>query len=99
MKTHTLNQATIQDGRVTVQQVKGRQVQNYVGNGTHGNAAGMCTHLKRPRNFAWFQEKLLLVQAQENDQVLDEEQLAFLADPGIPVGQAAQTTIPQNAAF
>nr|GEW09855.1 hypothetical protein [Tanacetum cinerariifolium] len=30
---------------------------------------------------------------------LDEEQLAFLADPGILDGQATQTTIPQNAAF
>ncbi|GKC30518.1 hypothetical protein Tco_1037812, partial [Tanacetum coccineum] len=30
---------------------------------------------------------------------LDEEKLAFLADPGIPDGQAAQTTIPNNAAF
>nr|GEX37174.1 hypothetical protein [Tanacetum cinerariifolium] len=38
-------------------------------------------------------------QAQENGQVLDEEQLAFLADPGTPDGQAAQTTIPHNAAF
>ncbi|GJW21873.1 hypothetical protein Tco_0032495 [Tanacetum coccineum] len=31
--------------------------------------------------------------------VLDEEQLAFLADPRVPDGQVAQTTIPQNAAF
>ncbi|GJT21540.1 hypothetical protein Tco_0891477 [Tanacetum coccineum] len=42
---------------------------------------------------------MLLVQAQESGQVLDEEQLAFLADLGIPDGQAIQTTIPQNAAF
>ncbi|GKE76756.1 hypothetical protein Tco_1542876, partial [Tanacetum coccineum] len=33
-----------------------------------------------PRNVAWFKEKMLLDQAQESDQVLDEEQLAFLAD-------------------
>ncbi|GKA03736.1 hypothetical protein Tco_0676517 [Tanacetum coccineum] len=32
-------------------------------------------------------------------QLLDEEQLAFLADPGIPDGQAVQTIIPNNAAF
>ncbi|GKE70166.1 hypothetical protein Tco_1528238 [Tanacetum coccineum] len=31
--------------------------------------------------------------------VLDEEQLAFLADSGIAKGQVTQTTIPQNAAF
>ncbi|GKC24953.1 hypothetical protein Tco_1027103, partial [Tanacetum coccineum] len=35
----------------------------------------------------------------ESGQILDEEQLAFLADPGIPDGQAAQTTIPNNVAF
>ncbi|GKD74914.1 hypothetical protein Tco_1333196, partial [Tanacetum coccineum] len=31
----------------------------------------------------WFKEKMLLVQAQESSQVLDKEQLAFLADPRI----------------
>ncbi|GJX20302.1 hypothetical protein Tco_0222979 [Tanacetum coccineum] len=30
---------------------------------------------------------------------MDEEQLAFLTDPGIPDGQAAQTTIPNTTAF
>ncbi|GKF11739.1 hypothetical protein Tco_0049665 [Tanacetum coccineum] len=39
------------------------------------------------------------VKAQEDGQVLDEEQLSFVADPGIPDGQAIQTTIPQNSAF
>ncbi|GKG30535.1 hypothetical protein Tco_0423023, partial [Tanacetum coccineum] len=42
---------------------------------------------------------MLLVQAQESGQVLDEEQLAFLADPGIADGQATEITIPQNVAF
>nr|GEZ41804.1 hypothetical protein [Tanacetum cinerariifolium] len=55
------NQATIQDGSFTVQQVKGDKV------------------------------RVLLV--------LDKEHLAFLGNPGIPYGQATQTTIPQNAAF
>ncbi|GKE15278.1 hypothetical protein Tco_1422855 [Tanacetum coccineum] len=32
------NQSTIQDGRVTVQQVQGRQGQSYVGTGYKGNA-------------------------------------------------------------
>ncbi|GKA90811.1 hypothetical protein Tco_0812681 [Tanacetum coccineum] len=40
----------------------------------------------------------MLAEAQEAGQILDEEQLAFLADPGIPAGQA-QTIIPHNAAF
>ncbi|GKA97098.1 hypothetical protein Tco_0824992 [Tanacetum coccineum] len=35
-----------------------------------------CTQPKRPRNSAWFKEKLLLFEAQEAGQILDEEQLA-----------------------
>ncbi|GJX14159.1 hypothetical protein Tco_0205917 [Tanacetum coccineum] len=58
------NQATIQDGRVTVQQ------------------------LKRPRNATWYKEKAMLAKAQKAGQILDEEQLAFLADLGVPDGQA-----------
>ncbi|GKB31750.1 hypothetical protein Tco_0871151 [Tanacetum coccineum] len=72
------NQATIQDGRVTVQQ--------------------QCTQPKRSRNAAWYKEKAMLAEAREAGQILDEEQLAFLMDPGIPAGQA-QTIIPHNAAF
>ncbi|GKF21749.1 hypothetical protein Tco_0070387 [Tanacetum coccineum] len=40
----------------------------------------------------------MLAEAQEAGQILDEEQLTFLADPGIPADQA-QTIIPHNAAF
>nr|GEZ91978.1 hypothetical protein [Tanacetum cinerariifolium] len=40
----------------------------------------------------------MLVEAQEARQILDEEQLAFLADLQIPAGQA-QIIIPYNAAF
>ncbi|GJW99052.1 hypothetical protein Tco_0180860 [Tanacetum coccineum] len=35
----------------------------------------------------------------EAGQILDEEQLTFLADPGVPDGQAVQTIIPNNVAF
>ncbi|GKG23946.1 hypothetical protein Tco_0391982 [Tanacetum coccineum] len=41
----------------------------------------------------------MLAEAQEAGQILDEEQLTFLADPGIPDGQAVQTTISNNVAF
>ncbi|GKD07403.1 hypothetical protein Tco_1187088, partial [Tanacetum coccineum] len=41
----------------------------------------------------------MLVEAQEAGQILDEEQLVFLADPGVPDGQAIQTIIPNNVAF
>ncbi|GJR96714.1 hypothetical protein Tco_0268888 [Tanacetum coccineum] len=119
------NQATIQDGRVIVQQVQGRHGQSFVGTETKGNATRsrgnndasqarvvkcynyqdewhmerQCTWPKRLRNSAWFKEKMLLVQAQESGQEMDEEQLAFLADPCVSNGQATQTIIPQNATF
>ncbi|GJY71508.1 hypothetical protein Tco_0475211 [Tanacetum coccineum] len=46
-----------------------------------------------------FKEKSMLVKAQEAGQILDEEQLAFIADPRIAEAQVAQQTIPQNSAF
>nr|GEX77873.1 hypothetical protein [Tanacetum cinerariifolium]GEZ23119.1 hypothetical protein [Tanacetum cinerariifolium] len=61
--------------------------------------ARQCTKPKRLRKSSWFKEKMLLVQAQESGQVLDEEQLTLLADPGILEGQVVQITIPHNAAF
>ncbi|GJS80467.1 retrovirus-related pol polyprotein from transposon TNT 1-94 [Tanacetum coccineum] len=64
-----------------------------------GHMARQCNQPKRPRNAAWFKDKAMLVEAQEAGQILDEEQLAFLADPGILDGQAVQTIIPNNAAF
>ncbi|GJU09529.1 hypothetical protein Tco_1131925 [Tanacetum coccineum] len=60
---------------------KGDRVRVLLG---EGHMARQCTQPKRPRSSAWFKENMLLVQAQESGQELDEEQLAFLADPGIP---------------
>ncbi|GJY08769.1 hypothetical protein Tco_0375823 [Tanacetum coccineum] len=85
------NQATIQDGRVIVQQVQGRQGE--------GHMARQCTQPKRLRNAAWYKDKAMLAEAQEAGQILDEEQLAFLADLGVPDGQAVQTIIPNTASF
>nr|GEU55613.1 hypothetical protein [Tanacetum cinerariifolium] len=53
---------------------------------------------KRPRNATWYKEKAMLAEAQKARQILDEEQLAFLADPRILASQA-RTIIPYNAAF
>ncbi|GJU81903.1 hypothetical protein Tco_1284268 [Tanacetum coccineum] len=75
--------------RVTVQQVQGRQGQSYVGTGYKGNAT----------SFGGNNDQEMLAKALESDQILDQEQLAFLADPGILYGQVVEITIPNNAAF
>ncbi|GJS04060.1 integrase, catalytic region, zinc finger, CCHC-type containing protein [Tanacetum coccineum] len=64
-----------------------------------GHMARQCTQPKRPRNAAWYKDKAILAEAKEAGQILDEEQLAFFTDPGIPDGQAIQTIIPHNVAF
>ncbi|GJS21937.1 hypothetical protein Tco_0450569 [Tanacetum coccineum] len=90
------NQATIQDGRVTMQQVQRRQGQNYSGTtyksnatSSRGNIASGIARVVKCYNYQ---------DAQDVDNILDEEKFAFLADPGVPASQA-QTIIPHNAAF
>ncbi|GJU02254.1 retrovirus-related pol polyprotein from transposon TNT 1-94 [Tanacetum coccineum] len=109
--SNTQNQATVQGGRVVVQNVQGRHNQNQrnfaQGNGAAdnrgaqyrarnanagqgkpikcyncnglGHIAWNCTQPKRPHNSDYFKDKMLLMQAQENGAVLDEEELLFLA--------------------
>nr|GEV91477.1 retrovirus-related Pol polyprotein from transposon TNT 1-94 [Tanacetum cinerariifolium] len=45
------------------------------------------------------EDKVLLVQAQANGQILHEEELTFFTDLGIAEGQATQTVITHNAAY
>ncbi|GKE01867.1 reverse transcriptase domain-containing protein [Tanacetum coccineum] len=92
------NQATIQDVEGNNASGQARVVERYNCQG-EGHMARQCTQPKRPRNAAWFKDKAMLAKAQEAGQILDEEQLAFLADPGILDGQVVQTIIPNNAAF
>nr|GEV21663.1 integrase, catalytic region, zinc finger, CCHC-type, peptidase aspartic, catalytic [Tanacetum cinerariifolium] len=54
---------------------------------------------KRKRDAEWFKEKVLLVQAQASGQVLQEEELDFLADPGTTESSTNQTVITTNAAY
>ncbi|GKE74662.1 reverse transcriptase domain-containing protein [Tanacetum coccineum] len=116
-------QATINDGRVNLQPIQGRQISfatgtsrtytlgasgsNYGKQRTvvcytckgEGHMSKQCTKPKRKRDDSWFKDKVLLVQAQENGQILHEEELAFLADPRIAKGQAIQVVITHNAAY
>nr|GFB10517.1 hypothetical protein [Tanacetum cinerariifolium] len=70
-----ISEATIQDGKVTVQQVQGRQGQSYAGTGYkgEGHMARQCTQPKRPRNAAWFKDKAMLAEAQESGQILNRD--------------------------
>ncbi|GKB09317.1 integrase, catalytic region, zinc finger, CCHC-type containing protein [Tanacetum coccineum] len=116
-------QATINDGKITLQPVQGRQISFASGTsrtytpGASGSNSGKqrtvicynckgeghmskkCTKPKRKRDDSWFKDKVLLVQAQASGQILHEEELAFLTDPGILEGQATQTVITHNVVY
>nr|GEX51646.1 integrase, catalytic region, zinc finger, CCHC-type, peptidase aspartic, catalytic [Tanacetum cinerariifolium] len=89
-------QATINNGRVTVQPIQGRHTSLAIG---EGHMSKQCTKPKRKRDESWFKDKVLLVQAQANRQILHEEELAFLADPGIAEAQTTQNVITYNSAY
>ncbi|GJX24434.1 hypothetical protein Tco_0228879 [Tanacetum coccineum] len=89
-------QTTINNGRVALQPIQGRQTSLAAG---EGHMSKQCTKPKRKRDDSWFKDKVLLVQAQASGQILHEDELAFLADPGIPKGQATQNVITHNAAY
>ncbi|GJY80616.1 hypothetical protein Tco_0493367 [Tanacetum coccineum] len=88
--------ATSSGGNTASGQARVVKCYNYQG---EGHMARQCNWPKRPRNAVWYKDKAMLAEAQEAGQILDEEQLAFLADPGVPDCQAIQTIIPINAAF
>ncbi|GKF21763.1 integrase, catalytic region, zinc finger, CCHC-type containing protein, partial [Tanacetum coccineum] len=67
---------------------------NYKG---EGHMSKQCTKPKRKRDDTWFKDKVLLVQAQANDQILHKEELSFLVDPRVAEGQATHTVITYNA--
>ncbi|GKB56533.1 retrovirus-related pol polyprotein from transposon TNT 1-94 [Tanacetum coccineum] len=55
-----------------------KQIKCYNCNGVR-HIARKCTHPKRQQNLEYIKDKILLMQAQENGVVLDEEQLLFIA--------------------
>nr|GFD19090.1 hypothetical protein [Tanacetum cinerariifolium] len=64
-----------------------------------GHMSKQYTKPKRKRDESWFKDKVLLVQAQANGQILHEEELAFLADPGVAEAQTTQNVITHNGAY
>nr|GEY04523.1 hypothetical protein [Tanacetum cinerariifolium] len=64
-----------------------------------GHMSRQCTKPKRKRDESWFKDKVLLVQAQANEQILHEEELAFFADLGIAKAQTTKNVITHNAAY
>nr|GEV55022.1 putative reverse transcriptase domain-containing protein [Tanacetum cinerariifolium] len=81
--SNTKNQATVQNGKVVVQNFQGRlnrgqgiihEVEVQMGMREHRTELGMLI-----QNSDYFKDKMLLMQAQENGVALDEEQLLFLA--------------------
>nr|GFC47821.1 hypothetical protein [Tanacetum cinerariifolium] len=64
-----------------------------------GHMSKQCTKPKRKRDAEWFKDKVLLVQAHANGQVLQEEELEFLADPGMAESSSNQTVVTNNAAY
>nr|GEV05039.1 retrovirus-related Pol polyprotein from transposon TNT 1-94 [Tanacetum cinerariifolium] len=83
--------------RVTVQPIQGRHTS--LAAGTSRSYTSGYTKQKRKRDESWFKDKVLLVQAQANCQILHGEELAFLADPGIVEAQTTQNVITHNAAY
>nr|GEW86857.1 hypothetical protein [Tanacetum cinerariifolium] len=69
---------------------------NYKGK---GHMSKQCSKPKRKRDEAWFKDKVLLFQAQANGQVLHEEELKFLADPGIAKTQSTHYVVTNNATY
>ncbi|GJY20424.1 hypothetical protein Tco_0392990 [Tanacetum coccineum] len=60
---------------------------------------GRCPKPKRKKDATWFRDNVLLVEAQGNGKVLNEEELEFLADPGIAEGPVTQMVITHNASY
>nr|GEW31582.1 hypothetical protein [Tanacetum cinerariifolium] len=89
-------QATINNGKVIVQPVQGRQTSYTSG---EGHMSKQRTQPKRKRDATWFKDKVLLVEAQATGHILDEEEIAFLADPRVAKNQATQTVITHIAAY
>ncbi|GJU54338.1 hypothetical protein Tco_1228052 [Tanacetum coccineum] len=98
-------QATINNGRVTLQLVHGWQISFATGLLFVTIAKGKDTcpnsalNLKGNGMIHGLRIKCCWYKLKKNGQILHEEELAFLADPRTIEGQATQTVITHNAAY
>ncbi|GJX27591.1 hypothetical protein Tco_0233887 [Tanacetum coccineum] len=86
-------QATINDGRVTLQPIQGRQT-SFAAGTTRTYTPGASGS-----NSGKHKDVIVVVQALSKGQILHEEELAFLADLGIAEGKAIEIVITHNAAY
>ncbi|GJZ00011.1 retrovirus-related pol polyprotein from transposon TNT 1-94 [Tanacetum coccineum] len=90
-------QETINNGRVTLQPIQGRQTSFSTGTLRTYTPGASGSNSGKQRMITCYNYKG--EEAQAHGQILNEEELAFLADLGIPEGQATQTVITHNAAY
>nr|GFB98364.1 hypothetical protein [Tanacetum cinerariifolium] len=64
-----------------------------------GHMAKQCSKPKRKHDAEWFKDKVLIVQAQSSGEVLQEEELDFLADPRTAESSTNQTVFTTNVAY
>nr|GEU64113.1 retrovirus-related Pol polyprotein from transposon TNT 1-94 [Tanacetum cinerariifolium] len=92
-------QATINNRRVTVQPIQGRQ-NSLAASTSRPYTTGLSgNNLGKQRTVVCYNYKVLLIQAQENGQILHEEELEFLVDLRIAETQTTQYVITNNAAY
>ncbi|GJZ23838.1 hypothetical protein Tco_0561297 [Tanacetum coccineum] len=68
-------------------------------NNPQGDKILMLLVLQEQELILWEHEGIIQVEAQGNGKVLNEEELEFLADPGIAEGPVTQSVITHNAAY
>ncbi|GJY85839.1 hypothetical protein Tco_0499865 [Tanacetum coccineum] len=89
-------QATINNGRVTLQPIQGRQTSFVTGTTRTYTPGASGSNSGKHRTVICYNCK---GEAQAHGQILNEEELDFFADPDIPGGQSTQTVITHNAAY
>ncbi|GJW33891.1 hypothetical protein Tco_0053923 [Tanacetum coccineum] len=92
------NKLPFYDGKLDCEPVQARTTTYAAGTTRKYTLVHVLAQRKRDENMVQ-RYIVLLVQAQASGQDLTEEEIAFLADPGLPDIQTSQTVITYNAAY